>query len=175
MALKAKLAVSLEATQSGANDFGGPTFEPIVKALMELTDGVAINQADILFVDERTVASATNDDIDLAGSLSNAFGATITAAELVALVIINKPKAAGAAPNTTNLTIGVGTNPVTPGFMGGTTPTIGPIRPGGFVVIASPDAAGIGVVTGGSADVLRIANSSGASATYQIAAIARSA
>ncbi|MFO1126371.1 MAG: hypothetical protein U1E25_14580 [Methylocystis sp.] len=77
---------------------------------------------------ERTVASATNDDIDLAGVLTDALSVTITAAELIALVIINKQKDGTA--NTTNLTIGNGSDPMI-GFLGGTTPTIGPIRPGG--------------------------------------------
>jgi hypothetical protein len=92
----------------------------------------------------------------------------------VALFVINGPRDSAAAPNTTNLTIGGGTNPVV-GFMGGTTPTIGPIRPKSFVFLGSSDAAGFGAVTASTGDILRIANSSGAAATYQIAIVARNA
>ena len=42
-------------------------------------------------------------------------------------------------------------------------------------MLFSGDAAGIGAVTAGTGDILRIANSSGASATYQIGIVGRSA
>lgn len=172
MTLSANMLLQLDAVQRGASDFGGDKFTPQMKAMIQLTDGTAANQADILWMDEREVASATNDDLDLAGALSDAFGTTVAAAELVAVFVINAPRS-GAA-NTTDLTIGGGSNPVT-GFLGGTTPTVGPIKPGGVFFVASPDAAGVGSVTAATADILRIANSSGASATYQIAIVARSA
>lgn len=172
MALTATLVAQIRATQTGANDFGGPNFTPEVSKIIALANGTSAGQADILWCDQRTVASASNDDLDLSGSLTDAFGATVAAAELVALIVINEPSS-GAA-NTTDLTIGVGSNPVT-GFLGGTNPTIGPIKPGAFVFLGSSGAAGLGAVTAGTGDILRIANSSGASATYQIAILARSA
>lgn len=172
MALTTDILLRLKATQTGSNDFGNDSFKPTMKKELQTTDGTTANKADILFIDERSVATASNDDIDLAGSLSDAYGATITAAEIVAIFIINEAKDGTA--NTTDLTIGGATSPFV-GFLGGTTPTIGPIKPGGFVMIGAGDAAGIGTVTGGSADELRIANSSGATATYQIAIVARTA
>ena len=172
MAVTATLVAQFKATQTGANDFGGPIVTPEVSEIISLTNGTSAGMADIVWCDQRTVASASNDDLDLSGVLTDAFGATVTAVELVALLIINGP-ASGSA-NTTNLTIGVGTNPVT-GFLGGTNPTIGPVRPGSFVFLGSSDAAGFGAITAGTGDILRIANSSGASATYQIAILARSA
>lgn len=172
MGLTANIRASLRATQTGANDFGGPGFTPALEAVLALTDGTTANKADRFWADVRTVASASNDDLDLTGTLTDAFGASLAQVELVALMIINAPLS-GAA-NTTNLTIGGGSNPVV-GFLGGTTPTIGPIRPGGFLLLACGDAAGIGAVTAGTGDILRIANSSGAAATYQIAVIGRSA
>lgn len=170
--MRAEITAAIKAAQTGPNDFGGPAFNLDMGAVLATTLGVAAGQADILFADQRTVASATNDDIDLAGALANAFGQTITAAELVAILIINAP-ISGAA-NTTNLTIGAGSNPFI-GFLGGTSPTIGPIRPGGFVLLGCGDAAGLGAVVAGTGDILRIANSSGAPASYQIAIVARTA
>lgn len=174
MALNSEIAVRIRSSQTGSSDFGGPNFAPDFDAIIQLTNGTAANQADILFVDERTVASASNDDLDVAGVLSSAFGSLIAAAEIVAIAVINRPKIATAAANTTNLTIGGGTNPVV-GYLGGTTPTVGPIRPGGVFLLASPDAAGIAAVTAATGDILRIANSAGAAATYQILILARSA
>ena len=171
MTLTVELLARLKATQTGGNDFGNQNFKPEMQKLLQLTDGVAANNADILFVDERAVNASSNDDIDLYGSLSDAYGATINAAEIVAIFIINAPRSGSA--NSSDLTIGVGSNPFV-GFLGGTTPTIGPLKPGAFVMIGAGDAAGIGTVTNSSADILRVANGSGATANYQIAIVARS-
>jgi hypothetical protein len=173
MAITGTLRASMRVTQTGANDFGEDRNTPLIQAALDLANGTGANQADIFWADQRTVATASNDDLDLAGSLTDAFGTTVAAAELVAVLIINAPRS-GAA-NTTNLTVGAASsNPIT-GFMGGTSPTFGPIRPGGFLYFGCGDAGGFGAVAGGSADTLRIANSSGASATYQIAVLARTA
>ncbi len=170
---KAVLRVDWDLQELGGSDFGGGgKLETVIRKILTLTDGTVADAADLLFIDERTVASATNDDLDLAGSLSDAFGNTLTFAEIVAILVINGPITGSA--NTTDLTIGAGSNPFV-GFLGGTTPTIGPIGPSGVVFIACPDAGGIGAVTASTADILRIANSSGASATYQIAILGRSA
>lgn len=173
MAVSGSWNVRLDVTQTGANDFGGDRFKTTIQKAVTIADGTAAGQADIFWADQRTVNSASNDDIDLSGSLSDAFGSTVTAAEIVAVLIINE--AIDGTANTTDLTIGAaGSNPWE-GVLGGTTPTIGPLKPGAVLFIGASNAAGIGAVTGGSADVLRVANSAGASATYQIAVLARSA
>lgn len=171
MSLTSEMMVRFSATQLGPNDFGG-SFNPTMTALLQTTFGTAAGQANLLFIDDRTVASATNDDVDLAGVLQNAFGQTITALEVVAVFIINAPRSGPA--NTTNLTVGAGTNPFL-GFLGGAAHTVGPLRPGAFFCIGAGDAAGIGAVTPGTGDILRIANSAGAAATYQLAILARTA
>lgn len=172
MSLAAELLVRLTARQTGANDFGGPDFNPTLQALVQLADGVAAGQADLLFVDERSVNASSNDDIDLAGVLQSAFGQTITNAELVAILLINAPKA-GAA-NVSDLTLGGGSNPFL-GFLAGTTPSVTPIKPGGIFLLACPGAAGIGTVTAGTGDILRVANGAGGTAKYQIAIVGRTA
>lgn len=172
MPLTAKVSATIRAVETGTNDFGGPNYTPQLAAVLDLANGTGVGQVDRVFADVRTVASASNDDIDLAGVLVGALGSTITFVEIVAIAIINAP-ISGAA-NTTNLTIGGGSNPFV-GFLGGTTPTIGPIRPGGFVLLGCGADVGIGTVTAGTGDILRIANSSGASATYQIMILGRSA
>ena len=173
MPLTTSFLLSLRGVLTGTTDFGAPTSAPDMTVNYTTADGTAAGQADIIWMDERTVTTGANDDIDLA-PIVNAIGGSQTPVEIVGIIVINAPKS-GAA-NTTNLTIGVGTAPVTPAFLGGTTPTVGPIRPGGvFAIWNSENAAGFGVVTATSADILRIANSAGASATYQIAFVGRSA
>lgn len=173
MTLRATVKAEILPYYRGGNDYDtGGLISPVFRALLSLTNGTAANQADLMFVDERTVSESSNDDLDLAGSLVDSFGTTLTFAELVALMIVNAP-IAGAA-NVSDLTIGNGSNPFE-GFLGGTNPVVGPIKPGAMFLIAAGDAAGIGTVTGGSADELRIANGAGGSATYQIMVLGRSA
>lgn len=174
MSLKAEVRAFLAAREVGANDFDGPVYAPTLEQVLQFADGTAAGQADILFADERSIAASANDDLDLAGALASAFGATIAAAELVALLVINRPKDPAAAANVSNITLGLGSNPFL-GFLGGTNPTLGPIRPGGMLLLACGDAAGLGTVTGGAADVLRIANGSGGTAKVQVGILARSA
>ena len=167
MAVTASIRVALDFSQTGGGDFGPPRFAGTVSKLLQFASGTGLSQADILFVDERTVASASNDDLDLAGVLTSAFGATITAAEIVAVLLVNGP-IDPATPNTTNLTLGGATNPI-PGISSGA------VGPNGIVLMVDPDAGGLATVTAATGDILRVANSSGASAVYQIAILARSA
>lgn len=170
MTVSATLTARLAAVQAGGNSFSD-RFQPTLELVQKFTDGTGANQADLLYADERTVSDGANDDIDLAGVLSDAFGSTLTFAELVGMVLINKPLSGS---NTTDLTVGGGSNPFV-GFLGGTTPTIGPLKPGAALMLFAGDAAGIGTVTASTADILRIANSAGAANTYQIALLGRSA
>ena len=172
MAVTAQLDVNLTAAQSGAHAFGGPYWNAAMSLSQAFSDGTTVNKFDRLYMAQRTVATGANDDIDLTGVLTDVFGATIAAVELVGIMVINKQK--DGTVNTTNLTIGAGSNPFT-GFLGGTTPTLGPIRPGGVLLLMSPDAAGLGAITAGTGDILRIANSAGATNVYQIALLMRSA
>lgn len=163
----AELLMKFTANVSGSNDLGNPLFVPELKAQLQFIGGTTADAADIVFTDTRTVASATNDDIDLAGVLTNAFGATITAAEIVGIMIKS------ARANTTVLSVGGGTNPWITMFLA--TGDGIKVFPGGVFVNFAPDASGLGAVTAGTGDILRIANASGAAATYDIVILARSA
>lgn len=175
MGKNAQLSVGLTVNDEGSAVHGiNPTWKGIMDVALALNAGTGAGQFDLAYVEERTVADGADDDLDLAGALSDAFGDTITAAELVLVMVVNRPKSLSDAVNTTDLTIGGGSNPFV-GFVGGTTPTIGPIKPGGVFLVAAGDAAGIGTVTASTADILRITNGAGAANTYQVAILARSA
>ena len=166
MTVQAELRARFSAIETGTNDFGGPRFAPTIESILKFTHGVGANQADILWADERTLAASATEDIDLAGVLTNAFGATINAAELVGLLVI------AAAGNTNNVVLGDATQPIP--LFGGTNPTFA-VKPGGFFFVAAPNAAGLLTVGAGSTDDLKITNSgSGTAVTYQIAVLARS-
>jgi hypothetical protein len=170
MGLSANIAMKLAARQTGSNEYGGPDFAPVMESLFEFTSGTLTNQADILFVDERAFASSTADPIDLYGVLTSAFGATINAAEIVAVFIINASKAG--VRNTVTLSVGAGSAPWF-GMFGATGDVI-KVPPGGALMAVAPDASGYGAVTATTADILTITPGA-AAGTYQIAILARSA
>ncbi|GLI23483.1 hypothetical protein GGQ86_002979 [Xanthobacter flavus] len=169
MTVSAKLSLHLAANLKGSNAFNaGPYWDGVIDLVQSFADGVTAEKVDRIYMAERTVASASNDDVDLAGVLVDALGVTITAAELVAVLIVNKKKDGTA--NITNLTIGGSTSGV-PGF----TAAGHVVKPGGVFLLMNPDATGIATVTASTGDILRVTNSSGASNTYQLAVLARTA
>lgn len=125
-----------------------------------LTSGVDIDQATKMFRGQRTVTTGADDDLDLATGLVDAFGVPLVFTCIKGLWIHPLPT------NTTNLTIGLSAAPFAT-WLGGTTPTVGPIVPGGVLFVYNPSAAGY-VVTATTADILRITNAAGASAVYDI-------
>lgn len=167
MGIRATLTAKMSALQTGASDFGGPSFNPTLEKIISLADGVGANQADILWTDERTVGASSSEDLDLAGVLTDAFGTVVAAAEVVAILII------ASAANTNNVVVGDATAPIP--LFAGTNPTFS-VKPGGFFFVAAPNAAGLLTVGAGSTDDLKIANSgAGTGVTYQIGILARSA
>jgi len=170
MGLRTEIRASVALEQDAVNDFGGAIGVQMLASL-SLADGAGAGQANHVWADQRTVASGANDDIDLRSTLEQLNGALFAPTSIVALFLRNAPIDPGAAANTTNLTIGGGTNPVV-GLFGTTS---GAISPGGAILLFAGAAGGLCAVTAATADILRVANSAGASATYQIALICRGA
>lgn len=85
----AQLDFSLRARLTGTAVGGDtPQYNATIDRHLILSPGVAtVNNADLLYRATRTLAASANEDLDLAGVLANALGATIAAAEVVAIVI----------------------------------------------------------------------------------------
>ncbi|WP_347242884.1 hypothetical protein [Thermogutta sp.] len=130
--------------------------QTIVKSL---SDGEGQDKAQIHWHDERTLAESSNDDLDLAGGLETAFG--------VAQFTKIKALAVWLTTTTTGYKLavgGAGSNPITSLFTGSNDAII--VGNGGVLFLLAP---GDGyTVTGGSADVLRIANLSSGAVTYRV-------
>jgi hypothetical protein len=172
MAVSGSTTINITGKQTGTTSLGStPVSNRTLPHAVSYTDGTVANQFDQLYMAERTVADGANDDIDLAGVLTDAFGNTLTGAELVEITIINKQF--DGTVNTTDLTID-GT--VTNGFKGflNAAGIVGPIGPGGHFSIGCPDAGGLGTITASTEDIIRVTNSAGAANTYQIAIRMRS-
>lgn len=160
----AEINLAITASLVGTADLGTPVLKVNpVNELVQLSGGTAaINQADLLFSDTRTLAASATEDLDLAGVLLDAFGATITAAEIVAVYV--KADAA----NTNNVVIGAATQP----FAGplGATGTY-TVSPGEYYLAVSQKGWAVGA---GATDDLKIANSgAGTSVTYDVLIIGR--
>ena len=166
MTLTSTLRVDLVATQTNALDLVTPTVPLSYKNIYDWANGTGADQADAIFTDTRTLAASTAEDIDLNAALTDALGASFVLTKLKMLII------KAAAANTNDVVIGgAATNTFTlAGLFVDPTDKIN-IKPGGMFVWVAPNAAAIAVAAG-SADTLKIANSSsGSSVTYDIVVI----
>jgi hypothetical protein len=164
MSLKTQISASIQIIETNSPDGGSARVEQVVEKFVELLNGTGNAQADLAFVDTRTLATNTSEDLDLAGVLVNALGATLTMTEVCALLITSD------SSNTTDLTVG-GATAEWQGPFGAAGDTI-VIKPGGCFLVFAPAGWAVGA---GTTDDLKIANAAGASATYSIAVIGRSA
>lgn len=164
--MTAEVSLTIKGTLSGSGDLGTPKFSITpISELLAFADGTAnVGSTDLMFADTRTLAASATENIDLAGALSNAFGATITAAELVLLFI----KAHEDNTNAVNVT-----RPASNGVPIYLAAGDGrALLPGEYELIVSQ--AGI-AVTASTGDLITITNGAGdTSVTYDILVLARS-
>lgn len=160
----ASIDLIMQATQSRSQDLGDAVVKLNVSDSIQLTPGNgALGLADVLYKDTRTLAASASENLDLSGSLLDAFGAVIAPAEIVLIYV------KAAAGNTNNVVIGNVTHAF-PGPLGANgTYTV---TPGDYYLATSR--AGWPVVNS-TGDLLKIANSgSGTAVTYDIVVIGRS-
>ncbi len=168
MALTGKLIAATRIEYTNPQDLATGRFPLDLTEAIPLTSGIGANQADRLFSDERTLAASGTENLDLAGVLTDAFGASLTFARIKGLMI----KAAVA--NTNNVVVGGHATAAFVNWVSDATDKI-IVRPGGVFCLYAPDAIAY-VVTATTADMLTIANSgAGTSVTYKIAIIGASA
>ena len=162
--VNATIDVEIRAKQTGAAGLGTPNFLIDLAKSMEFSPGTAsIGQANVLYTAERTLAASANENLDLAGALTDAFGATIAAAEVVAIYI------EAAAGNTNNVQV---TRPASNGvplfLAAGDGIALGP---GDCFLLTNR--AGV-AVTAGTGDLINVANSAGGTGvTYKVVVIGR--
>lgn len=118
-----------------------------------LANGTAANQANHFFSAAYTGASTSGNSHDLAGGLTNAFGATITFTAVKTIVV------KASADNSGNVIIGGAASNAFASMFGDATDTV-VLKPGGILVLHDPSAAGY-AVTVGTDDILKIAASTG--------------
>ncbi|MGW6518547.1 hypothetical protein [Streptomyces sp. NPDC054962] len=169
MPLTSGIAVSASADLSTALDLATATVPLSLRKAVNLTDGTAAGKADRVFHDRRSLAASATEDLDLAGVLTDAFGATITFARIKAIVIV------ASAGNANNVVIGAAASNAWATLLNATGTIT--LRPGAFVAAAAGAADAVTyAVTPATGDVLKIANSgAGSAVTYDIVIIGASA
>lgn len=151
--LSGRLSLNVDMTLASALDIGTAEYRPQYGANYVLDNGTGANQANELFADNRTLVASAIENLDLAGSLINAFGTAIVFDKIKALIVKAAPG------NVNDVLVGGAASAQASSFFGDVTDVV-KVKPGGMVAFVAPDASGYDV-TATSADLLKIANSAG--------------
>ena len=166
--LKASIGVDLEARLAEALDLQTRSAPGGLKAAYGFQNGTGttVGNADLLWSDRRSINASSNEDLDFAGSLTSAFGATLTFARIKAIMV------KAASTNANNVVI---TRPASNGvpLFSAASDAIS-VLPGGLFLWVAP---GAGVtVTASTGDLINISNSgSGTAVSYEIVVVGASA
>lgn len=155
------LKLALAGTFTGDNDLSTVAQSINYSKSFNITNGTGADQANMIFMDQRTISASGTDDLDLSGSLANAYGTTIAFTSIKGIIIY------ASTANTNDVVIGGDASAAFVTWVGDATDTV-VVKPGGMFALVNPAANGY-TVTNSSADILQIANSgSGTSVTYDI-------
>ena len=165
MALIGKIFAALKATYTKSVDVGSATHDVVPASTVgwEITDGSGDDQAQLLWSDTRQLAASANESLDLAGSLVDALGRTLTYTAVKALIV------EAARGNANDVLIGGAASNGFAALFGDATDVV-KIKPGGKMVLIAPKTGY--AVTAGTGDLLKVANSgSGTAVDYTITVV----
>jgi hypothetical protein len=163
--VRGEIDLSISLVQTGAAGLGTPKLPVNIAEILSLEAGTdLVTKADILWQSKaRSIALSSSENIDLAGALSDAFGATIAAAEIVAIYV------KATAANTNNVVLGAAASNPWIGPMGGTGTYA--VKPGEWATFVSKAGWPVTAATG---DLLKVANSgAGTPVVYDILVVGR--
>jgi len=167
MSLASTITARVVATQLSALDLATAAIPLDAYHRMTWSSGTGDDQADLVFHDRRTIAASSNEDLDLAGVLTDAIGNTLTFVQVKAVLVV------AATTNTNNVEV---TRPAANGvplFMAAEDGIS--LRPGAMLLWADPTDGGV-TVTAGTGDLINVANSAaGSTVTYDVVIIGTSA
>ncbi|KKN74298.1 hypothetical protein LCGC14_0392370 [marine sediment metagenome] len=160
MQLTTKIKTTFQATGTKALDDRTATDPINLSRTTSLANGTGASKANQSFHDQRSLASGANEELDLAGSLVDAFGDTITFTKIKAMRLVNQSLVDdflifGAAANGFNTPIGAVADKLR-------------LKRGGLIIIEDP-LDGYAVTTG-TGDLLRIEHEAvtAAAAIYEL-------
>lgn len=166
MAITGQVGINVDLLDTRSGDVETGSLKSILRQAWTVLAGTGLNQADVLFSDKRTLGSGANEDLDVAGALTSLFG-TAVFVKVKAVVVV------ALSTNTTNITVSRGATNGLPLFSA-VSSGLAALKPGGGFIFWDPSAAGV-AVTAGTADLINIANSAGASGDYIVMILGTSA
>jgi hypothetical protein len=167
MSLTATMTARIQATLSTALDLATASCPLDEREQYTWTSGTGDDAADLIFHDQRTIAASGNEDLDLAGSLVDAFGTTLTFVQIKAVMIV------AASTNTNDVEVTRPASNGVPLFLAAGDGIS--LRPGATFMWVDPTDGGV-TVTAGTGDLINVANSSsGTSVVYDVVIIGTSA
>ena len=169
MGLTTSMGVNVSGLYTKAGDLSTPSDDLKWRRGVSLATGTGIGKADLRFTDTRTLAASATEDLDLAASLTDAFGATLTFVKVKGLFI------SAATTNTNNVVVGAASSNTWVTLLNSTGTVT--LRPGASLALMAGAADSTTyAVTASTGDLLKIANSAGStSVTYDIVIIGSSA
>jgi hypothetical protein len=167
MALTTKIVSRITATLTSALDLVTSEAPLVYQKTDDLATGTGASQADKIYSDTITIALSSNTSIDLAGVLTDAFGAALTFVKVKAILIC------AAAANTNSVQF----KPhAANGFLGPFNAAADQLTvpPGGTVLLTAPVSGW--AVGAGATDIMYFANSgAGTGVTFDLVIIGTSA
>lgn len=163
--VNASISLTIDASLAGTSDLGTPKQRVLIEEGLSFLPGTdAVNKANVLFADTRTLAASATENLDLAGVLLNAFGAAVAAAEIVLILI------RAAAANTNSVVFGPAAANGFAGPFGDASDRLS-VKPGEFQALVSRSG---WAVTAGTGDLVTVANgAAGTPVTYDVLIIGR--
>lgn len=162
--LFAAIALSVSGEYANGGTLGTTKSPLDFKAGNIFRTGEGVNQAEAAYADSRTLAASGTENLDLAGGLTDAFGAALGFTKVKALII------RAAAGNTNDVVVGGHASAAAATFFGDATDKVR-VKPGGMFVLTAPNAAGY-AITATTADLLTVANGgSGTPVSYDVIVI----
>jgi hypothetical protein len=150
---------------TGGNSLGSPKAVETLSISQAFTSGTTSNAVDLSFGKSFTLSASATNTHDVAGSLVDGLGNTLTMAEVVGVLIYNTTLTTGSY-----LTVGADTNALINMLNAAGTVRVGP---GGVFLCYSP-VDGF-AVTASTGDIIKVVNAGVGSTTYSLAIIGRSA
>lgn len=159
----ANLTLKFDVLQLSALDLASATYPLVGDWTTLFSNGTGASQASQVWSDTRTLAASATENLDLAGSLTNAFGVTLTFTKIKAILV----RAAAANNASNSVQVARGSSNGVPLFMAASDGVA--LQPGAIFALIDPTGV---TVTASTGDILTITNSAGTnSVSYDIVII----
>ena len=156
----ANMTLKLDVLQLSALDLASATFPVLLDWTGLLSNGTGSGQASQVFSDTRTLTASATENLDLAGSLTNAFGTTLTFTKIKLIAV----KAAAANNASNAVQVARGSSNGVPLFLAASDGVA--LNASDIFLFYSPTGV---TVTASTGDILTITNSAGTnSVSYDI-------